>query len=369
MSAPAANRAADSHEIRPLTGIRGFAALAVVLYHFQAAWVQLVPDLRRVSHLAGNGYLGVDLFFVLSGFILSYVYRAGDSGLGFREYRSFVWNRFARVYPNHLATLVLLMLMVLGAGVAHVRLAGDYPWSRIPFNLTMTHAWPWLDRGYWNYPSWSISAEWFAYLAIFPISWHLLRRPASAASFFVSAYAILLGWLALAALFPLGRWESVLQVSTEFLAGSLLFGASWRHPALARACHAATTPVFALFVAVMLLAPPAAWYTRPAITLLVPPLLIGLTSENSLIGRLFSTGPALWLGRVSYAIYMSHAIAQKFVKIGLPVERFAPASPGLRVAVLAGHVVVIFLLATALYYLVEVPSRSGLRRLARRWNG
>jgi peptidoglycan/LPS O-acetylase OafA/YrhL len=91
------NRAADSHEIRPLTGIRGFAAWLVVLFHFYAGWVLLVPSLSWGESLATHGAIGVDLFFILSGFILSYVYRAGESKLGAAEYGRFLWLRLARI--------------------------------------------------------------------------------------------------------------------------------------------------------------------------------------------------------------------------------------------------------------------------------
>jgi peptidoglycan/LPS O-acetylase OafA/YrhL len=106
-----ANRAADSHEIRPLTGIRGLAAGLVVLFHFYPWWVQLLPSLRPCAALASRGWLGVDLFFMLSGFILSYVYSAGNTQLGFTEYRRFLWFRLARIYPNHLATLGIMALL------------------------------------------------------------------------------------------------------------------------------------------------------------------------------------------------------------------------------------------------------------------
>ena len=55
--------ASDSHELRPLTGIRGFAAIAVVIFHYFGSWEILFPDLQLFTNFASQGWLGVDLFF------------------------------------------------------------------------------------------------------------------------------------------------------------------------------------------------------------------------------------------------------------------------------------------------------------------
>ena len=60
-------------EIKPLTGIRGFAALAVLYHHFGGKLEAIVPSLAIFSVVRNHGNLGVDLFFILSGFIMTYV--------------------------------------------------------------------------------------------------------------------------------------------------------------------------------------------------------------------------------------------------------------------------------------------------------
>ena len=97
----------DAANIKPLTAFRFFAALWVVLYHY---WPKL--DVGFVPAIAAKGYLGVEAFFILSGFILCHVYLRGF-GEGRFQYGDFLWNRLARVYPLHLATLVGIGAMAI----------------------------------------------------------------------------------------------------------------------------------------------------------------------------------------------------------------------------------------------------------------
>lgn len=92
----------SSQNIVALTGLRGLAAIWVLLYHVFGYHVFLL----------GLGYAGVDIFFMLSGFILTHVYIA-DRQLGTRRgYAHFLLVRLARIYPLHLFTLVVLIMIV-----------------------------------------------------------------------------------------------------------------------------------------------------------------------------------------------------------------------------------------------------------------
>ncbi|MBW8882454.1 MAG: acyltransferase, partial [Asticcacaulis sp.] len=159
----------------------------VVSFHF---W----PNIgKAMPAVIAKGYLGVELFFVLSGFILSHVYLEAFR-TGRFSYRDFLWARLARIYPLHLAITAGLGLLILALAVAGVH-AGDklVVWSSLPAQLTLTQAWGLAPHGGWNHPSWSISAEWFAYLT-FPAfamaALGLWRRPRLA---FALAVALLVG--------------------------------------------------------------------------------------------------------------------------------------------------------------------------------
>src|SRR3569832_1237739 len=154
-----------AEHLKPLTSMRFFAAMWVVLYHY---WPNLDP---HTPALVSKGYLGVELFFVLSGFILCHVYLQG-AGEGRFKYGSFPWARLARVYPLHLATLLGVGAMAVGAAAVGIQHHNDIAnWSVLPANLLLVHAWGFAKAAAWNHPSWSISAEWFAYLTFPAFAW------------------------------------------------------------------------------------------------------------------------------------------------------------------------------------------------------
>ncbi|SET27796.1 Peptidoglycan/LPS O-acetylase OafA/YrhL, contains acyltransferase and SGNH-hydrolase domains [Marinobacter segnicrescens] len=148
-----------------LESLRGLAAIMVVLYHSPFRFGE------TSAPIITNSYLFVDFFFVLSGFVMAYAY--GDKirgGMGFGEY---VTLRLGRLYPLHLFTLMLWVPYILikqylyetGFGGTS-QLDENNPTTFIT-NLFLIHGLGVNDSLSWNQPSWSISTEFFAYIAFF----------------------------------------------------------------------------------------------------------------------------------------------------------------------------------------------------------
>src|SRR5664279_2124889 len=155
-----------------LTPLRGIAAIWVAVYHFQGIAVTFISS--GSTHLIDRGYIMVDLFFIMSGFIICHVYRKSfEEGLTAKNFKQFFIARFARIYPLHLFVLIVLILWIAKIGVGGLGMVFD-PTS-IPTNLLLIHSFGIHKVFTWNVPSWSISAEWWAYMA-FPFLVFFLYR-------------------------------------------------------------------------------------------------------------------------------------------------------------------------------------------------
>ena len=124
-----------------LTGVRAVAALWVVLFHLNRLQTPLHGRLGRVVE---HGLHGVDLFFVLSGFVLSLVYTGRvPERFSWESYRAFLLRRVAKIYPLHLLTLLLTIAMVRLATHLHYNFsagAENTTWTAL-CSVLMVHAW------------------------------------------------------------------------------------------------------------------------------------------------------------------------------------------------------------------------------------
>jgi peptidoglycan/LPS O-acetylase OafA/YrhL len=157
-------------EYRALDGYRFLAAVLVAVGHFNEGF-QL--GLEKITLIAERFGLFVDFFFILSGFVIALNYSAKITNL--TAYCDFIWRRFARLWPLHVAVLIFfasigLVGMIVGHQFNH---PDAIKLSTLPWNLFLLHAWGPVWHGSFNAASWSISAEMFVY-ALFPLlSWQV----------------------------------------------------------------------------------------------------------------------------------------------------------------------------------------------------
>ena len=355
MMGPMATTAPEN--LKPLTALRFFAALWVVSYHY---W----PDLTAAARpaLVAKGYLGVEMFFVLSGFILSHVYLA-STGEGRFRYGPFLWARLARVYPLHLATLVGVGVMALGAAALGFQLHNDIAdWGVLPANLLLVHAWGFAKVAAWNHPSWSISAEWFAYLA-FPafawVAWRLRARPLLATAGAVALLAGLYPLFEKLAGFPLT--EATIAWGALRIVPCFAFGCAihlvWRSGLIRGSAQAKLAAAAFTGLAI---ASAAAQLPDAATVTCFGGIILSLAAVSSTGSRLLSGPVGVYLGEVSYAVYMVCIpwqllfvnAAQKALHLG-----DAPLPLPVWLVFFAGVVP----LAALAHHLVERPARTAMR--------
>jgi len=314
-------------DLKPLTSLRFFAAMMIATLHFQedfsAPW----------QALSANGLRqGVSFFFVLSGFILTHVY-IDQPGLTVRR---FLTLRLARLYPTHLAALVLLVAVLPWRLIVYAGPSADASAPALGAKLLLVDALiPTAPMQYaWNGVSWSLSTEIFFYLA-FPFLVAGLRanwpqKLALAALVAIVAYLLaatlgfgLAGTRAnLPTLYqfayssPLARgFEFVLGMSAyvlwERLAPKLALSL-----ALASGLEAALLILLALWIfagndSVAARAPALAhlWMIASGSCLPFALAIAVFASGRGLIGQALSWRPMVWLGQISFSFYMLHQIA------------------------------------------------------------
>ncbi|MGH6957642.1 MAG: acyltransferase family protein [Caulobacteraceae bacterium] len=349
--------APQPQNLKPLTALRFFAAMWVVSYDF---WPSLGAPTPRV---VAKGYLGVELFFVLSGFILSHVYLQsfGERRFG---YVKFLWARLARIYPLHLATLIGIGALAVGAAVIGADAGSKVlVWSSLPAQLTLTQAWGLGLGGGWNHPSWSISAEWFAYLA-FPLfawtAWRLKGRPMLGLGLALAfVCAMELGFERWAG-FPLTEatiaWGA-LRIVPCFALGCATY-LVWRARPLSSAPVALA--VCAAAVLAIVAAAEAGWPDWIAIDLFAA-LIFGLASLPVSGSRALSWGVWVYLGEVSFAIYMV-CIPWKLAFENLAARAFALGDGPLPLGLWLADALGVIPAAMVLHHLIERPAREAMRR-------
>lgn len=193
---------ATSPYLSTLTPLRGIAALLVLIFHITCYLVPLTAPGQ--TELISMGWLWVDFFFILSGFILCHVYSdLFKEGVSRAGYRRFMLARFARVYPLHVVTLCMTVLLVvlihyLARGTM-VNLKWAFDLEAIPASLLLLQSMGLYPAAPLNGPSWSLSTEWWVYL-IFPflVSAFMRPNPWTNAGIFVgvvAGYLVLMYWV------------------------------------------------------------------------------------------------------------------------------------------------------------------------------
>jgi peptidoglycan/LPS O-acetylase OafA/YrhL len=366
--------------LHALTTLRFFAAAAIVLNH--SANVGLIPP-----NLFGRFLLfqAVSFFFVLSGFILAYVYPHLETS---RARGRFLLARFARVWPAHVTTLLLTFLLVSHPLGYPSRGPLDFLLA-LALNLAMLQSWVPLPRAYlsFNAVSWSISTE-FAFYLFFPLLihrwsrtwWWKLPLTALAAAamillaqrpglpLFAEATPDMLDRVTVVGLvytFPLARlFEFALGMSVALL---------WRKTS-ARTLSRPLATLLELAALALLLAnmhaaaPFAAWAKSfpgigdageqwlqegGSVCLAFAFLILVIAREEGWIARLLSAPLGVLLGEISYSVYLMHQMLIQWR--GHHADRLAAVPPWLVYSV---YWLLVLLSSFVIWAAVERPLRK-----------
>ncbi|MGC3991703.1 MAG: acyltransferase [Chthoniobacteraceae bacterium] len=355
-----------SGEIRALTGIRGVAALTVAAAHFDLT--TYFPQWSFIGRLFFWHNPAVDLFFMLSAFVLCHVYtRVSLDSQVLRHYFS---ARFARIYPLYFVTFLFVLFLGVLAALKRGAFADDLTLADALRQVFVINAWPFIGTNHhWNFPAWSISAEVFCYCFIFPFLWQWrdrwLRLSIPVLTFLV--VLLLAGDYVLVDFFEqsVQPWngEPILRGGVGFGIGTCVFALHRQNALPARFAPAASIFFAAFFLTILVL---SSWqdhgYAR--VMWAFPFLIISLSEDiSSPVAAFLGSRPVHYLGEISYSIYLWHfPVAKTFD--GLFPKFMAPGTP-YHPAIIFLLIATVLLAAVLSYECFEKPFRRILRgRLA-----
>jgi len=382
-----------------ITALRGIAALLVCLHHYSKMFL---PETGLVASqytdFILNGYIWVDFFFILSGFVLTHVYhKTFFVSINGPHYREFMLARFARIYPLHIFTLFLLLgfefieaiQYVLQNGVAHTLSVWPYGESQLFFtgssdprsfvkNIFMVHSLTLSPiETSWNHPAWSIGTEWIAYFLI-PVWIFLLYKklmssqgiPILLVATLLSCFAII-SWIGTLTIYDLdvAGFLGLLRCICEGIIGICLYVIyiRWKPTAF----FIGNTVIGVLFLTMILM---MHWnITDVAIILVITLIIVLINSHRGLYHKILTTSGLVYLGVISYSVYLMHIPLVKMVNtISLAVTGTVPQnSLNFFESMLAMPLalLVVIIISHFSYRYLEVPMRNLIRQSSRikRW--
>jgi peptidoglycan/LPS O-acetylase OafA/YrhL len=342
-----------------LESLRGVAAFALVLYH--SPFYQN----GNPNSFVANSDLFVDFFFILSGFVMMYAYgdRIRD---GFR-FRNYFFLRLGRIYPLHLALLLAWAFYVFGKWMLFSRqIETVNPFLKntgesFLTNLFLVHSLNLHSYLSWNYPSWSISVEFFTYFVFFGfcLLTRKFRNPLAALAVSLCAYFYVLNqtdWQTL----DLTTVNGIFRCAGGFFAGVFLFQMTDQERKLGSGLTALLE-----FVAVGLVVLTVSFSAENSLFLIlvIPAMVLAVCvfslESDGLIGRALKLRPFALAGKYSYSIYLIHALVLETV---FSLTKYLLVKPGENIYYLQfssafivniGLMILVFLLAAATYHLIE----------------
>jgi peptidoglycan/LPS O-acetylase OafA/YrhL len=368
-------------EIKALSGLRIVAAVWVVLFHFRPLLAEAAPGFRSAyAPVLDCGAQGVDLFFILSGFVLTWNYldRMGDSW-SWRETLHFLWLRLSRVWPVYLVTMHLAAVWIIFTlNVGHVPSESADQLTAMNYvrQVLLVQLWvqPYFDGSSWDGPAWSISAEWLAYLmfgALVLVIFRIARATRARGLIYLAVAASLPPVLLLMATGVFYTpWSWLLRIVMQFTAGALVCAAVRKLQPTDRTRRRAgylSLLLAAAIVGILYLLDAHPVPTIPdsagLVDVLFVPLVLTLAMGIGTLPALLSLRPVVYLGHISFSLYMVHELVHTtwnwmVMQFGV---RLGPDLAGK--ATLVGLLAVALAGAVVLYHVVEEPARRWMRSM------
>ncbi|MBT3415661.1 MAG: acyltransferase [Nitrospina sp.] len=362
-------------QIPSITPLRGIAAIIVAIHHFQFRISDF--ELTQKTWFFYNGFLWIDFFFILSGFVIAHVYLQNFiSGTNWKNYKIFIFSRIARIYPLHIFIIFGLVILEFikmgivsygGINITEEPFSGERGIWPLFSSIFLLQNWFFQDLAAWNPVSWSISMEFFLYI-IFPFALMRLYK-GNLLSLACKAFFLILVIWAQTVIAPPGssgyyHLRSVKNIA-EFFIGILAYRL-YAENVWKNLFHKDGFFLLCLSLSV------ACIHLNFNYSLVIPCfalLVIAGAANDRVSSNILNTEPLNHLGNISYSVYMLHypiiMLAQKSTKVffGSNLNTYLSnnllLTPPAQVFI---YLLIVIMAASISYKKIEVPFREGLKK-------
>ncbi|HGY9625462.1 TPA: acyltransferase family protein [Pseudomonas putida] len=336
-----------SARYKGMEGLRAYAVILTFFVHYFTyvfgAFHKINPNSHNVSSafdISGSiydsfmiylfrGQYGVDLFFILSGFLIARVMGRGIGG-----YSSFVINRIHRIYPVFIASLVVAIVAKVYM-VPHMTLDA----MKVVKSLFLVY----ID---YNYPSWSLRYELLFYFSV-PMIYAVLKKTTGSTSAYRASLLLLFSLLILVSDFPRASMFAVGMLVASYSDDELKI--------LARNLPDWIVAALALLVTTTYAFRPDYLMLMPFFALAFSVLMVNAVYGEGFINKIFTVWPLRFIGNISYSFYMIHGPA---ITIGYWVTTriIKPSTQlGIGLSVFSVSIVLTIVLSLIFFYALELP--------------
>ncbi len=348
-------------QLDALTGARGIAAWFVVLYHIRTAFTDAVPE--SLISIFAKGYLAVDLFFVLSGFVMWLNYGEKFARDGLRAAPDFLVRRIARIYPLHFAILLAMIAFTIALSATDRYSSEHYPWAELPLHFLLMQNWGLTDSLTWNDPAWSISTEFGAYLILPFAALAFAKRQLSIPM--ILAAIVTLCTLESTIIFASGaatighniESNGLVRCVLEFFSGVFVCMA-WQQASKAENRFLTITSI--ILIVVLTVNAALGWVNTIFVVPLVCSATVYLLARSSgWSGNPLSSRPLTYIGEISYSTYLVHFFLWVVFKLIFVDDRFNVSITHIMI-----YLSMTLIVSALLYRFVEQPGRKLVQQLA-----
>lgn len=326
--------ASSRQKVEIVEALRGVAALSVAWFHFTHGNPHFLDD--GYTKLTGEyGWVGVYIFFVISGFVIPYSLHRADYHVR-SDYFRFLGKRLVRLEPPYLICIALTILLWYASYLTPGFRGSPPSWSTSQVLFHVAYLVPFFGETWLSPVFWSLAIEFQFYISV-ALMYPILASKSVLVRFGTLTVMVVLSYFFRDRIF-------LLSYLGLFAIGILVFHF---HAMLVSATVFVASSAIAAFV----------------VGLTHDPVIAGAALVTGLLiafGRHVRVGPLVYLGTISYSLYLLHVpIGGRVINLG---ERFAVSGFGQAVT-LAGAVALSILAAHVFYRVVERPSRAMSARI------